>query len=290
MMEWLGALRDWYQALPHQWAVDLIRSAGLVLGLALVRGMLVRSLARQPQISLETRRRWSVSLRNGFIVLGLLGLVAIWSAELQTLAVSMVAIAAALALSLKELLMCFSGSFLRTMTKSYSVGDRIEIAAFRGRVIDINLVCTTILEIGPRHDAHQQTGRAVSFPNSLLLSSAVIREDYTGDFIVHVITVPVDLKRDLVEAERILQEAADHYCAPFLADARKHMEAVEAMRLVDTPSVEPRISIQIADEKICRLNLRIAVPRLQKHRIEQAILHRYVAEFFGHGPADAAQK
>ena len=277
---------DWLRNLPQVWAFDLIRSALLVAVLVMLRVIAARTLAGRPHLSLEWRRRWSVNIRNGLIIFGLLGLVVIWSAELQTLAVSMVAIAAALALSLKELIMCFSGSFLRAMSKGYNIGDRIEIGNYRGRVIDINLFGTTILEIGPRHDAHQQTGRAITFPNSLLLTQAVTREDYTGDYLVHVITVPLNVQADVLKAEKLLLAAAQEICAPYLADAHRHMAAIEALSLIDTPSVDPRVSLNIADEKTLRLNLRIAVPRAQKQRVEQAILHRFVADFFGHGDSE----
>jgi hypothetical protein len=115
----------------------------------------------------------------------------IWAEELQTIAVSMLAFAAALILATKELILCVSGFVVRHASNSYSLGDHIEVGNIRGRVVDIGLLSTTVMEIGPQHNAHQMTGRALTFPNSLLLSNAVIRENYMGDYVMHIINVPV---------------------------------------------------------------------------------------------------
>ncbi|MCG9064410.1 mechanosensitive ion channel family protein [Laribacter hongkongensis] len=282
-MESLGEL---WRALP---ANDLLRTGILLACLVAVRVLAVRALARQPQISIEMRRRWSVNLRNALLIAGLIGIVAIWSRELQTVAVSLVVIASAIAIAFKEVILCLSGSFYRTMSKAYNIGDRIELGELRGRVVDISVLTTTIVEIGPQHDAHQQTGRLITFPNSLLLGHALAREDYTGNFIVHVITVPVSLEADVLEAERILIDAAREVCAPFLEEAQAHMKALESMHLIDTPSVAPRVSLKIVDDEIVRLNLRIAVPRIRKQTVEQDILHRFLAAFHPARPPSADQ-
>lgn len=58
------------------------------------------------------------------------------------------------------------------------------------------------------------------------------------------------------------------------------MAKMEAMHMVDSPSVKPRASIQIVDEKHALVMVRIGIPPSQKQKVEQAILHRFVAEFF----------
>jgi small-conductance mechanosensitive channel len=75
-------------------------------------------------------------------------LVVIWAHELQAFAVSLVALAAALVLATKELILCWSGAALRVGGKVYSVGDRIQIAGYRGVVLDHDIFATKLLEIG----------------------------------------------------------------------------------------------------------------------------------------------
>lgn len=273
-------LFNWVAGLSHLYVIDIIRSAALILLLVVVRNMVMRAISANPKVPVEARRRWAINLRNGLVILGLIGLVTIWAKELETIALSMVAFAAALVVATKELIMCVGGSVIRTMSNSYDLGDHIEVANLRGRVVDINLFSTTIMEIGPRHDAHQLTGRAVSFPNSLLLSQPVVRENYMGDYVVHVTTVAVPYSVAPAQAERLLKAAAETACAPHVPAARQHMERIAARHLVDTPSVEPRIAIFPIDDKRYNLILRIAIPAKERHRVEQAILHQFMSSCF----------
>lgn len=276
----MQSLLDWLGGLSHLYVIDIIRSAALVLLLVVVRSMVMRAISANPKVPVEARRRWAINLRNGLVILGLIGLVTIWAKELETIALSMVAFAAALVVATKELIMCVGGSAIRTMSNSYDLGDHIEIANLRGRVVDINLFSTTIMEIGPRHDAHQLTGRAVSFPNSLLLGHPVVRENYMGDYVVHVTTVAVPYSVAPAQAERLLREAAETACAPHVPAARRHMERIAERHLVDTPSVEPRVAIFPFDDKRYNLILRIAIPAKERHRVEQAILHQFMSNCF----------
>lgn len=279
---------DWLSHLRHIYIIDLIRSLALVILLVIVRHMIFRAISSNPKVPLETRRRWAVSLRNGLVILGLIGLVTIWARQLETIAVSLVAVAAALVVATKELIMCFGGSALRAVSSTYDLGDHIEVAQYRGRVVDINLFSTTIMEIGPMHDTHQITGRAVSFPNSLLLSNPVIRENYMGDYVVHIITVPIAYTLPPARAEQVLRQAAEQACLPHLEAARRHMDKVAAQHLVDIPSVEPRLAIRPCDDKRYQIILRVAIPAKERHRIEQTILKQFMYTCFPDTGTEAA--
>ncbi|WP_239688779.1 mechanosensitive ion channel domain-containing protein [Aquitalea magnusonii] len=216
---------------------------------------------------------------------GLAGIGMIWAEELQTIAVSMLAFAAALILATKELILCVSGFVVRHASNSYSLGDHIEVGTIRGRVVDIGLLSTTVMEIGPQHNAHQMTGRALTFPNSLLLSNAVIRENYMGDYVMHIINIPMGYHIPPTRAQRLLLEAAEQHCQQHVEAAREHMERMAERYLVDTPSVEPRIGMQAVDEKRYQLILRIAIPAKERQRIEQAIIHQFMEQCYPDSPA-----
>ena len=128
---------------------DILKSL-LLLGMVLAfRTVLVRSIAKNPHLTLEAKRRWVVAIRNTAALVFLTGLAFMWLNELQTFAVSLVAIAAALVLATKELILCWSGAALRVGGKVYSVGDRIQIGGYRGVVLDHDAFATKLLEIGP---------------------------------------------------------------------------------------------------------------------------------------------
>lgn len=275
--------------LIHQLRTDysheIVRSLMLVAVLLLIRVVVGRILSSNVSVPVEERRRWSISTRNFLFISGLAGIGMIWANELQTIAVSMLAFAAALILATKELILCVSGFVVRHASNSYSLGDHIEVGSIRGRVVDIGLLSTTVMEIGPQHNAHQMTGRALTFPNSLLLSNAVIRENYMGDYVMHIINIPMGYHIPPSRAQRLLLEAAEQHCQQHVEAARGHMERMAERYLVDTPSVEPRIGMQAVDEKRYQLILRIAIPAKERQRIEQAIIHQFMEQCYPDIPA-----
>jgi len=271
MMEWL---QDFEIILPV--ALHSLILLAVVLALRLI---LVRAVLSRESLSVETRRRWTVNIRNALALVFIIGLIFIWAHQLSTFAVSLVAIAVALVLATKELILCISGTVLRVGVNAYSMGDRISIGGIRGNVVDQSLLATTVLETGPGHVSSQYTGRAVVFPNSLLMSSPLINETYMKEYIVHVMTIPLTSNDDWQMAEKVLLEIARTECGPFIAEARLHMKQLEGKNWLDAPSVEPRVSLHVPEPGRLNLLLRIPTPAHRTSRVEQAILRRFLQVF-----------
>lgn len=257
-----------------------ITSLIFVIGIWLLRMALVRVVAlRAANITVENRRRWLVNIRNAVIFTLLAGMIFIWASEIRNVALSLVAIAVAIVIATKELILCFSGAIFRTGTNAYGVGDCIEINGLRGDVIDQNLFGTTVLETGPTQGSRQYTGRAIILPNSLLLSHPVITETFMGQFVVHLIAFPMSVHDDWQKAEEILLRIAEAECRPFIDAARRHMISMEKKHWIDTPSVDPRTTIYCHDAQTLRLVLRIPTPARKKGRLEQSIVRQFLQEF-----------
>ena len=287
--------------IPDQWLKwftnpesDLLRnSVASLIFLAIVvllRIGLVRLLVYRSSLSHEVRRRWLVTIRNGVIFTIIAGLIVIWSYEISHFALSLAAIAVAIVIALKELLLCFTGSIYRAGANAYSVGDCIEINGMRGDVIDQNMFSTTILELGPGFGTRQYTGRAVILPNALLLNSALISESYMGEFVVHFISIHLSVRDDWRRAEEILLKAGQEVCAPYMEKAQAHMMSLEKKHWIDTPSVKPRVTFYSVEQDKIKLLLRIPAPARRKGRLEQAIMRRFLEEFqFSGAPTDAGK-
>src|SRR3989304_1853226 len=108
--------------------LDGLKSLIILAALLITRTLVVRWISRNQALSMESKRRWVVTTRNSIAFAFLIGLVIIWAHELQAFAVSIIALAAALVLATKELILCWSGAALRVVGKVYAVGDRIQIA------------------------------------------------------------------------------------------------------------------------------------------------------------------
>ena len=268
----------WLPQVDSAIVMDSLKSLLLLLSVLIARTLIVRSISRNAALTMEAKRRWVVSVRNSMVFVFLLGLVVIWAHELQAFAVSLVALAAALVLATKELLLCWSGAALRVGGKVYMVGDRIQIAGHRGVVLDHDIFATKLLEIGPGQASHLYTGRVTVFPNSLLFTNALVKENPNQEYGLYTLTVPLAAGEDWKQAEARLLEAGRAECASFMAEASRQMKLLEQQNLLEAPSPEPRITIQLSDVGRIVLVLRFPAPDRGRSRIEQAILRRFLGE------------
>src|SRR5512134_863729 len=267
----------WMPHIDSSVVLDSLKSLMLLLSVVAARILIVRSIAKNQALTMEAKRRWVVSVRNTMVFVFLLGLVVIWAHELQAFAVSLVALAAALVLATKELILCLSGAALRVGGKVYSVGDRIQIAGHRGVVLDHDIFTTKLLEIGPGQASHLYTGRVTVFPNSLLFTNALVKENPNQEYGLYTLAVPLAAEDDWKRAETRLLEAAKSECAPFMGEASRQMKLLEQQNLLEAPSPEPRITIQLSEAGRVLLVLRFPAPDRGRSRVEQAILRRYLS-------------
>jgi small-conductance mechanosensitive channel len=266
----------WLPHIDSSIILDSVKSLLLLLSVVIARTLIVRSISKNQALTMEAKRRWVVSVRNSMVFVFLVGLVVIWAHELQAFAVSLVALAAALVLATKELILCWSGAALRVGGKVYSVGDRIQIAGHRGVVLDHDVFATKLLEIGPGQSSHLYTGRITVFPNSLLFTNALVKENPAQDYGLYTLTLPIKADDEWRQAERKLLEAAKAECASFIEEASRQMKLLEQQNLLEAPSPEPRVTIQLSEPGRLNLVLRFPAPDRGRSRIEQAILRRYL--------------
>jgi small-conductance mechanosensitive channel len=267
---------SWLPHIDSSAVLDGLTSILLLLFLLILRALIVRAIAKNPTLSMEAKRRWVVSVRNTMVFVLLVGLVVIWAHELQAFGLSLVALAAALVLATKELILCWSGAALRIGGKVYSVGDRIQIAGHRGVVLDHDIFATKLLEIGPGQASHLYTGRVTVFPNSLLFTNALVKENPGQEYGLYILVIPLREQDDWRDAEQHLLDAAKVECTPFMEEAGRQMKLLEQTNLLEAPSPSPRITIQLSEPGRIDLVLRFPAPDRGRSRIEQAILRRYL--------------
>ena len=270
-----NTIQEWLNALPV--SEEIIKSALMIVAIIAGRSILLSAHFRShPDLSIENKRRSLVVSRNITMLLLLFGLAMIWAAQIQTLALSMFAVAAAIVVATKELIMCLSGSILRSVTKQYSIGDYIEINGLRGRVVDINMLNTLMMQIGPNPLIGQLSGNTLSFPNSLLLSHTVRRDNILGDYVIHTVEIPVPIHLDSDEIISRLKDVLEPLCEPYVPAIKQHLENVQTQKLFITPAAQPRVSRVPHDDKVYNIIVRFASPVAKRLEIQQAILDEFL--------------
>jgi small-conductance mechanosensitive channel len=233
------------------------------------RYIILRFVRRRLPTRDTLQLRWSSQVRAFSYAILAFGLFTIWAAELQALAVSFVVLAMAVVWATKETFACMQGAVYRLSSNAFQVGDRINVGAIRGDVIDPGLLSTTVLEVGK---GHQRTGRTISIPNSLFMTEPVLNESLTGEFMLHLLTIPVDRDADLAAIERRALRAANDACADFIDDVRRPIALRYRRHGLTPPLVDPRITYQFVDTKTVNLILRIPVPTRLERTVEQRVL------------------
>ena len=268
-------VQQWLHTLPVR--EEVVESVLMVMVLLVLRGVLLNLyLRRHPHYSIEEKRRSLVLSRNLTLILTIFGLAVIWATQIQTLALSMFAVAAAIVVATKELIMCLSGSILRSVTKQYSVGDYIEVNGLRGRVVDINLLNTLMMQIGPNPLVGQLSGKTLSFPNSLLLNHSVRRDNILGDYVIHTVEIPVPIHLDSDVIVGRLKAVLEPLCQPYVPAIQRHLENVQAEKLFITPAAQPRVTRVPHDDKVYLIIVRYASPVAKRLEIQQAVLDEFL--------------
>ena len=251
---------------------ELLLTLVIVVGLLTILRIAARFFRERKIGTAEERRTAYLRTRNGLTAVTMLLLLTIWGGRLQNFALSLAALAAAVAIAGKELFMSLLGSLMRFVERPYSVGDVIEIAGLRGEVIKIDLLTTSLLERGPSSSG---TGRTIDFPNMFVLLNPVRKFSHTGRFLHEFVRLPLERQGDVLgERERLLA-AGEEVTRPWRDEAERHFRRVGSTELVDLPGSAPLVLIEPINEKQVDLVLRFACPRERRTEISQAILVSY---------------
>lgn len=222
-----------------------------------------KKLSKHEKVQLKNR----VSQYLFYILM--LFLFVMWFAQLQVFLVSILAVAAAIVLALKELIMCLTGGILINVSNIFKVGQRIEIDNFRGFVIEKKLLTTKILEIGPEKNSQQTTGDVIAVPNSLMLSKGLKNESYFKGFSIKSYTFKMS-KDALIESfEEKVKALADEICTSYLDEAKKNISKFCDKEGLVVPTINPRTKIILEDGKDFWVLVKLPVKNSEIADVEQ---------------------
>jgi small-conductance mechanosensitive channel len=199
-----------------------------------------------------------------------------WAETLRPFLFSLVALAAAIVLALKELIMCFTGGMLIRVSKTFKEGQRIEVDGIRGFVIERGLLATKILEIGPEKNSQQTTGDFVTIPNSLMLSKSLKNESYFKGFSIKSFVFEIDYLEGVENLEQSLLAKAKEITESYLSEAKESISRFCEKEGIGIPSIEPRTKVLVGECSRVSLLLKIPVQNGRIADIEQDINRFYL--------------
>lgn len=253
-------------------------SAAIAVGVILIlRYLLVRVVRGKTEILARDQRRWINRINNATTVIVLISLVFIWAPQLHTFALSLTAVAVAIVLTTKELLMCLTGGFLRAGTKPFDVGDWITVDNLTGEVMAITTMTTVIEEIDT-DKTYQFTGRTVQIPNSKFLSSNVENSNFIKYYVYYDFQINVQIA-DLDPARLMakLEDITVKYYAPFHEGAVKFNRKVERKAAVDFADPDPQYLLKTTDAGHAIFTVRFFIPTQKAAETGAAITRDFLS-------------
>jgi small-conductance mechanosensitive channel len=218
-------------------------------------------------------------LRFVFIAAAVVGVLAVATRQYVGLLFSLGIVGFAVTFALQQPLFSLIGWFYIMVKRPYQVGDRVSIEGSKGDVVEVDFLVTTLWEInGELVSSHQPSGRIITLPNSVVLSSHVHNYSWEGfPFVWNELTVQVAFETDLEFARELMVEEADDYLGDRMA------ERIEAYRerLAETPvelEVRDRPSVNVVQqESWVELRLRYLVHPRQGSRVRNELYERILA-------------
>lgn len=154
----------------------------------------------------NTKKRYSRNQKYNIVldIILFISWYVIWSEYLDKFITIISFISAALTLALREIVFNFFAGIYIKIKKPFSIEDRIEINDTIGDVINLNSINFEVLEINNKEHGEQSTGRIITFPNSVALTTPI--KNYVKEFkyIWDEIVVKIDLDSDLKKTKNIL--------------------------------------------------------------------------------------
>lgn len=270
-------------------AYDELKQAGLrhlpkfviVAGLLLFAWLLVRAFRFAFKRVLGTWPRATAVLALSGItvwVLAVAGSVMVIAGDVRAFLGSVGLLGLAASWALQTPIESFTGWLLNAFRGYYRVGDRIEVGDVFGDVQRIDVLTTTVWEIGSPFRpgfvrAEQATGRLITFPNNQILTGSVINLTRDFQFVWDELSVTVANESDLRYASGVLEAAAVELLSEGMQDAAREYEHILRRAGVQESVPElPQVFVSI-EEAWTSLHVRYLVhARKRRHTKSELVL------------------
>jgi len=225
----------------------------------------------------EKRTRYSFKKITSILYVGTFAaaVVAVWSEGAQEVTVAFGLVTAGIAFALQDVIKNLAGGVIIYLNRLYVVGDRIEINAKIGDVLDIGIFYTTILEIREWMSSDSPTGRITTIPNGLVISNNV--NNYTKDhnYIWDEISMSLDYRSDVKYVQEKFLNIVTEQTSQFANQAEKSIQKMGEKYYLGDANVKPGIYMSLTDKEIflkIRYTVETRLRGIVKDKISRLIL------------------
>ena len=241
---------------------------------------IVRLIRKDHDFLNEKHRTWISRTKNMTVLIIMVLIISLWWVELEKFAFSIAAVAVAIVIASKELILCISGSILRASSNSFVIGDWIRAGDNYGEVIEHNLLSTIVQEIDFENNNYNYTGKTVTIPNSQFLTHIVKNMNFMKRYVYHTFTITTDSTLNVFEARGYIFEKMNEYTQDFIEVGKRYNNVIEKRLGVDLPGEEPYIRITTTDLGNLKFTIILFCPTEQAVSLEQRITQHFMTYYY----------
>ncbi len=251
----------------------------------LINRLVLLVLLRGRDVQVQYRIRKTVAYITyplAFLVIG-----RIWFAGFKDISTYLGLLSAGLAIALQTPLVNLAGWAFILWRQPFKVGDRIQLGADRGDVIDQRIFMFSLVEIGNWVDADQSTGRVIHIPNGKIFTEVLANYSQGFEYLWNEIPVLVTFESDWRKAKSLLSEIAEkHGTALSESAANKLREAAKKFMIFYT-KLTPAVYTTVKDCGVM-LTIRYLCEPRKRRGSEQDIWEDILDRFAEHSDIDFA--
>jgi len=226
----------------------LLRSIGLAIAIFVI--LVISSVWRHATFRYvrdPRRRRQFLMLRRVMVAAAVILTVMLgFVTEFGSLATYAGFVTAGVAVALQNPILSVVAYFFLIGRYGIRVGDRVTISGVTGEVIEIGLVRTYLMELGPEL---RSTGRVVVFSNSVIFQPAALYKQMPGlDYVWHTVTLTLSSDSDYQLAETKLTEAVNSVYQQYSEKLERIYRSLEQSIDVDLAAPKPDTRLRYTDD------------------------------------------
>ncbi|NEU57431.1 mechanosensitive ion channel family protein [Halorussus sp. MSC15.2] len=194
--------------------VDVLTKA-LLVGAIVTAAYGVYGLTFEAVVERTTSKRRRHDARNVlrlvFVAVTAVAIFGVLTAQWVGVLFSLGVVGFAVTFALQQPLFSLIGWFYIVVKRPYHVGDRVAIEGSKGDVVDVDFFVTTLWEInGELVSSHQPSGRTITLPNSVVLSSHVYNYSWEEfPYVWNELGVQVAYETDLAFTKAVMEREAE---------------------------------------------------------------------------------
>lgn len=254
------------------WVVDekLVITAAFVAIVLAVRWAALRLTRRSNTYLSDVQRQRISFIRSSTTIAIVLGLLIYWLPEIESFAFSIAAFAVAIVIATKELILCLAGGLVRGVSGAFATGDWIEIGPHTGEVVDRDAFTTKLQEFD--RVEFEYTGRLITVPNAMFLTTPVVNHTFRKRYIYHEFTIHSEPVPHAMEARREIENAMKSAVEEFREVAERYAALIGQRSGIVLPDPAPEVRLRTAEFGKFRFEVKLFCPREKAGEMEQAAM------------------